>query len=102
MRTYETLSEAINDLKKRGFTEDFSLKPHCLECKTLSLLVDPSDFTVEEFYRFEGMTNPDDSSVLFAIKSKEGVMGTLVDAYGVYAENLTSEMSTSLRLRHNN
>lgn len=100
MRAYDTLTEAINDLKQRGFTEDFNLKPHCLECKPLSMQYPPDDFTVEEFYRFEGMTNPDDSSVLFAIKSKDGVKGTLVDAYGVYAENLTPEMSTRLRLRH--
>jgi hypothetical protein len=45
---------------------------------------------VDEFYRFEGMTNPDDSSILFAISSSDGLKGTLGDAYGVYAENLNS------------
>lgn len=103
MKAYETLTEAIDDLKSRGFTEDFNLQPHCLQCRSRDLHVHPEDFTVEEFYRFEGMTNPDDSSVLFAIKSEDGIRGTLVDAYGVYAENLTPEMTVRLRLRrHDN
>jgi hypothetical protein len=66
------------------------------------LHVHPEDFTVEEFYRFEGMSNPDDNSVLFAISSDDGIKGTLVDAYGVYADNLTPEMSVRLKLRHDN
>ena len=102
MRTYDTLTEAIKDLKKRGYTEDFNLQPHCLQCRSRALHVHPEDFTVEEFYRFEGMSNPDDNSVLFAISSADGYKGTLVDAYGVYADNLTAEMSVRLKLRHDN
>ncbi|HEX5168929.1 MAG TPA: phosphoribosylpyrophosphate synthetase [Cyclobacteriaceae bacterium] len=102
MRTYDTLSEAIRDLRKRGFTEDFNLRPHCLQCTSRDLHVHPEDFTVEEFYRFEGMSDPDDNSVLFAISSIEGFKGTLVDAYGVYADNLTPEMTVRLKLRHDN
>ena len=83
MKSYDTLAEAMNDLTVRGYTEDFSLKPHCLECKALDLQIHPSNFVVDEFYRFEGMTNPDDNSVLFAITSNDGLKGTLVDAYGV-------------------
>lgn len=102
MKAYDTLTEAIKDLRKRGYTEDFNLQPHCLQCRSLDLHVHPEDFTVEEFYRFEGMSNPDDNSVLFAISSDDGLKGTLVDAYGVYAENLTPEMSIRLKLRHDN
>lgn len=27
LKTYETLSEALKDLKERGYTEDLNLKP---------------------------------------------------------------------------
>ncbi|MCD6065153.1 MAG: hypothetical protein K0R82_3064, partial [Flavipsychrobacter sp.] len=30
MHTYDTLSEAVNDLKKRGYTADFNLEPNCI------------------------------------------------------------------------
>jgi hypothetical protein len=92
MKSYTTLSEALNDLKKRGYQEDFNLQPHCLHCSTLNVQFQPEDFNVDEFHRFEGMSNPDDNAIVFAISSKDGVKGTLVDAYGMYAENLTEAM----------
>src|SRR5688572_4742577 len=100
MKSYTTLSEAINDLKKRGYKEDFNLKPTCIECAPLSLQLHPEDFVVDEFHRFEGMSNPDDNSIVFAISSKDGIKGTLVDAYGMYSENLTAPMIEKLAVRH--
>jgi len=91
-KTYSTLSEATNDLKTRGYKEDFNLKPDCVECNSLQLKLSPEDFEVDEFYRFEGMSSTDDNSIVFAISSKEGVKGILVDAYGVYAESLNDAM----------
>ncbi len=98
MHDYETLSEAINDLRKRGYTEDFNLKPDCLESASTQLLLHPEDFVVDEFYRFEGMTNPDDSSVVYAVSSADGIKGILVDAYGAYAESLTPAMISRLTI----
>jgi hypothetical protein len=100
MKSYTTLSEAINDLKKRGYKEDFNLQPTCLECASLNLEIHPEDFVVDEFHRFEGMSNPDDNSIIFAISSKDGTKGTLVDAYGMYSENLTEPMIRKLSVSH--
>lgn len=97
MKNYDTLSEAVNDLQSRGYTCDFNLKPHCLECPSLKLEIHPEDFVVEETYRFEGMSSTDDNSIIYAISSKKGIRGTLVDAYGVYAENISERMRKKLR-----
>lgn len=97
MRTYETLSEAINDLVKRGFTYDFNMAPKCIECKELDLKFSPELFEIVEFYRFEGMTNPDDQSILYAIDTGNGIKGTLVDAYGAYSDALSFEMLQKLK-----
>jgi hypothetical protein len=99
MKNYSSLSDALNDLKKRGYTEDFELQQHCLQCPSLRLELEPEKFTVDEFYRFEGMSNPDDNSIVFAISSVDGVKGTLVDAYGMYSENLTEPMIRKLKFR---
>lgn len=48
-------------------------------------------------YPFEGMSNPDDNSIVFAISSHSGVKGVLVDAYGMYAENINEAMRLKLR-----
>ena len=96
---YATLSEATNDLKARGYREDFNLQPHCLECASLKLQWHPEDFTVDEFYRFEGMSSTDDSSIVYAISSKDGVKGILVDAYGVYSSSLNEAMIRKLSIQ---
>ncbi len=97
MKNYDTLSEAITDLQQRGYTYDFNLKPTCLECASLKLEIHPEDFEVVEMCRFEGMSSTDDNSILYAISSQNGIKGTLVDAYGVYAENISEEMRKKLR-----
>jgi hypothetical protein len=102
MKSYNTVTEALADLKKRGYTEDFNLKPHCLHCESMNIQVNPENFTVDEFYRFEGMSNPDDNSIVFAISSDHGVKGTLVDAYGMYADNLSEPMIRKLAIHHSN
>jgi len=96
-KSYDTLSEAIRDLQRRGYTYDFNLKPHCLECASLNLQIHPEDFEIDEVHRFEGMSSTDDNSILYAITAKDGINGTLVDAYGVYAENISEEMRKKLR-----
>lgn len=100
MYIYDSLAEALNDLRKRGYTEDFNVTPERLECTSKDLKFHPSDFTIDEFYRFEGESNPDDNSIVYAISSNEGLKGTLVDAYGVYAHNLNDEMARKLRVSH--
>ena len=97
MRNYDTLSEAINDLQIRGYTYDFNLEPDCIKCASLELEIHPEEFEVDELHCFEGMSSTDDNSILYAISSKNGVKGILVDAYGVYAENISEEMRKKLR-----
>lgn len=99
-RDYDTLSQAINGLKKRGYTEDFNLKGNGIECKALEYEIPVHDFYIDEMFRFEGMTNPADASILYAISSEKfKVKGTLVDAYGVYGSTMTTEMVEKLRYR---
>jgi hypothetical protein len=98
MYSCDSITDAITGLKARGYTEDLNLKPYCIECKSLGINLNPSDFLIDEYYRFEGDSNPDDNSIIYAISSKDGsVKGTLVDAYGMYSESLTDEMVAKLK-----
>jgi hypothetical protein len=98
MYSYDTLTQALNDLKKRGYTENFSLRPFSIECPSLALQLNPEEFTIDEYYRFEGNSDPDDNSIVYAISGKDGLKGVLVDAYGVYAENMTPEMAAKMQV----
>lgn len=96
MKNYDTLVEALNDLKKRGYEADFTTDTVCLYCGDLDIRLNPEEFNVDEVYRFEGDSNPDDSAVLYAITSTQGVKGVLVDSYGAYSDNLSFEMAKKL------
>jgi hypothetical protein len=98
MKTYETLTEAIRELKLNGYVHDFNLHPEWIECPPLKLKMGPKDFHVDEVHRFEGATNPDDSAVLYAVNSWAGVKGLIVDAYGAYSATLSREMIEHLRI----
>jgi hypothetical protein len=98
MKTYETLSEAIRGLKSQGYDKDFNLHPDWIECPPIQLKLGPTEFHVDEVHRFEGMNDPDDSSVLFAVRSTTGIKGLLVDAYGAYSTALGKTMIEKLKI----
>ena len=98
MYSYDTLSEAVNDLRNRGFTVDFNLQENCLVCHSDKFNIE--DFEVAEVYRFEGNTDPANEAIVFGIESKTGVKGVLVSGYGVSAEGMSAEMAKKLSL-HN-
>jgi hypothetical protein len=97
MHNYSTLAEAVNDLQRRGYTDDLALGGHCVVCNTRGVSLDPEQFEIEEFHRFEGMSDPEDQSIVYAISSVDGhIKGILVSAYGAYASGLTQELVRKL------
>ena len=94
MFAYETVSEAINGLKKRGFGVDFNLEENCIVCHADKF--DVKDFEIVEVYRFEGDSDPSDQAVVYAIESLNGMKGVLVSGYGISAEGMSAEMAKKL------
>jgi hypothetical protein len=99
MQSYDTLTEALNGLRDQGFTRDYNLKNDRLTCQQDDLELHPGDFDIVNVFRFEGQTDPGDEAVLYAVESKDGQKGTLVDAYGPYSEAITPEMAEKLAIR---
>jgi quercetin dioxygenase-like cupin family protein len=92
-----TVSQVLDKLKKDGYTIDFNLHDNCLICHGNALQIHPNEFVVDKYYRFEGMSDPDDEAVVYAISStKHDLKGTLVNAYGIYSEELSDEMMQAL------
>ncbi|SHI62083.1 hypothetical protein SAMN02745146_1202 [Hymenobacter daecheongensis DSM 21074] len=97
--SYDTLLQAVRDLQKRGYTNDFNIVDgHVLHCPGLDLKLHPQHFHVREFYRFEGDSDPGDESVVYAIESERGVKGLLVSAFGAYSEPLNDELMHKLNM----
>lgn len=97
MYTYDTVVEALNGLKKRGYKTDFNLVFDKFICNETGACLNPSEFEITEVYRFEGDTNPSDEDVVYAIESKDGKMkGVYSGAFGTYADSISSEMLKKL------
>lgn len=97
MLAYSTLSEAVNDLQRRGYIHDLTAAEKCLICDARGVHLDPAEFEIDEFHRFEGMSDPEDQSIVYAISSeKHGLKGVLVNAYGPDASSMTHEMVRKL------
>jgi hypothetical protein len=100
MQTYTTLSEAINDLTKRGYTENFNVESDCIVCGENRIRLHPDEFEIDEVYRFQEMSDLDNESILYAISSPlNGMKGLLVNAYGIYSETATTELVEKLSER---
>jgi hypothetical protein len=80
-----TLTGTLDDLARRGFTERFGVAGDGLRSAEGGKTFRAEDLLIREFYRFEGVSDPDDMSIVYAIESRDGTRGTLVDAFGVYA-----------------
>jgi hypothetical protein len=94
MAAYDTMTEAINELRGRGYITDFNLEKNCIVCHEEKF--NAEEFEIDEVYRFEGATDPADEAVVYAIGSKTGLKGILVNAFGIYAEIMSDEMIKKL------
>ena len=95
-----TLSEVINVLVSRGYKVDFNLKDDQIQEKGHDIQKIPHNFLIDGFYRFEGASNPEDESIVYAISSIEGdVKGVLVNGYGISSDPYTEELIRKLKTR---
>ena len=97
MYHYATVSEAVNILRQKGFTEDFNLEENCIVCH-------PSSFTHEEFeicevFRYEGNSDPGDEATVYGIISSSGIKGVLVTGYGISSDTLSTAILKKLTFR---
>jgi hypothetical protein len=100
MKNYNSLTDALNGLKERGYVADFGTDTVCLYCGEIDIRFHPEEFQVDEVYHFEGNSNPQDRSVLYAITSSTGIKGTLTDTSGTYPEHLNPELIKKLQHHH--
>ncbi len=82
----KTLVACINSLVRSGFTEDFKISDGKMKALKREKVYEPEEVKILNFYRFEGDSDPADNSILYAIETADGSRGTIVDAYGPYAD----------------
>ena len=79
----------MTKLEKHGYTEQYRVEKDRLVSLTTKKKYKATDVKSANFYRFEGISDPDDMSILYAIETSDGSKGTLTDAYGRYSDEDT-------------
>ena len=94
MEAMNTMVDTLEALRKEGYTEDFTVSNDKLEARKEGVELYPDDFHVDNYYRFEGESNPSDQSIVYAISSeKHDLKGTLINAFGTYADHMTNALA---------
>ena len=89
--------EVLNKLKRKEYKLNFRREATCLYCFQLQEWIKPEDFTVDRYYFFEDILNPDAERVLYAISVSQGGKGFLIDTCTIYADNINPDMMKKLK-----
>ena len=68
LKLYTNMVEAIQELKKRGFTANFEFLNEAFRDVDSGRPFKADELTIVEHGRFEGASDPDDMSVVYAIE----------------------------------
>ena len=95
---FPSVTTMLAELKRKKYHLKFIREATRLFCFELDQWIAPVDFTVDESYYFQEISNPDADRMLYAISLSQGAKGVLIDTCGVYADNISPEMMQKLKL----
>lgn len=92
------LSEALQYMKEDGYVENLIPCYDHFEARSGEIRLDPEDIVIDDIFRFENASDPDDQSIAYAISSrKSDVKGVYVESYGLYHDELSQAMIRKLQ-----
>jgi hypothetical protein len=81
-----TLSQILEKLRLKGLDNEIKMTDHGkMQGVGVNKIYNPEDLTIIKTYRFEGASDPGDNSVLYLLEDKDGQIGYILDAYGMYS-----------------
>ncbi|WP_432710782.1 hypothetical protein [Pedobacter sp.] len=81
-----TLSQIMEKLRQKGLDNEIKMTDHGKMQGSMSTQIyTPEDLTIIKTYRFEGDSDPGDNAVLYLLEDKNGQIGYIMDAYGMYS-----------------
>ena len=97
MEHYATKAEAIIDLQRKGYDQDFILKSEGILCIQQSELIRPEEFEITGTYRFEGKSKLCDNYIIYAIRSVENdIKGILMTSFRGFENNISIHLWSKL------
>lgn len=99
--TADTLADAVAFLKQQGYHQEFVALAEGLKDLESKKVYSPENASILQILRFEGYSDIDDMSVLYAIVCDDGTKGWIADAYGVHANPHLSGLLMRMKDKRN-
>lgn len=81
-----TVTSVLENLRIKKHDNEFRMTPEGFTPGN-NKYYNPEDLMIVRTYRFEGESDPSDSSVIYLIEANDGLIGYSLDAYGVYSDH---------------
>tara|TARA_A100001015_G_C14982243_1_gene709961 strand:- start:743 stop:1060 length:318 start_codon:yes stop_codon:yes gene_type:complete len=98
---FETVSEAINYLISKGYSHNFEVTKDSARCIETDKKYAAKDLLIVAYHRFEGVSSASDMSALYVIECSDGIKGSMLDAYGTYANLEFGQFISKVPMRKN-
>ncbi len=85
-----TLSQVLEKLRLKKQDNEFRMTDGKFTAPSAKQYL-PSELKIIKTYRFEGDSDPSDSSVIYLIEANDGLIGYSIDAFGVYSNHDAEE-----------
>jgi hypothetical protein len=95
------MERVVKKLEGQGYTDHYRVEKGKLHDLSNNKKYKAKDVKAVNFYRFEGISDPDDMSILYVIETTDGRKGTLIDAYGFYSDDETGSFLQQVDINKN-
>ncbi|HYF68048.1 MAG TPA: hypothetical protein VD884_07925 [Ohtaekwangia sp.] len=92
------MTQQMNHMLHLGYDKNFKVVPEGLQLLETSQVYQPSDLLIVNYFRYEGISDPEDNSILYIIETNDGQKGTLLDAYGMYSDPLIEKFMKNVKI----
>jgi len=76
----------IQEYQKKGYTASYQMGEDGLKDLETNKEYKAEEVIIEDEFRYEGMSNPDDNSMLYILKMQDNSKGTILVPYGASAD----------------
>jgi hypothetical protein len=94
----ESVSDALKYFEGLGYDKNIVPRYDHFEVDCGAKKIFPDDFEVDEIFRFENTSDPDDQAVVYAISSRaHNLKGVFMESYGIQQESFSKAMIDRLK-----
>src|SRR5205814_1753263 len=83
-----SLVEVLDYLKEKSWDNEFKMEGHSFNLEKNQKHYNPQELEIIKTYRFEGESDPSDSSILYLIKDKTSdIVGYVIEIFGAATDS---------------